>query len=165
MSGGPKDYLQQHWAEAFINHYTLAMERPILVKRLDPRAVIPELAKPGDVGFDLVCLDGGVVPAGGYASFHSGVAIKLPDHLWAMVVGRSSTWRSRGLIATQGIIDSGYTGELLSGVFNPRPAPIEVPPGARLKQVLIIPALRPIWLEVDELPETARGASGFGSTG
>jgi dUTP pyrophosphatase len=156
--------MEQHWAESQMDQWRQAMERPIQFVKLRPEAVTPKLAKPGDVGFDLVCLDGGFVPPHSYVSFHSGIAIKLPAGLWAMITGRSSTWRNRGLISMQGIIDTEYTGELLSGVFNPGDEPVFVEPDARLKQVLIFPALTPPWVEVDKLPETVRGTSGFGSS-
>lgn len=155
-----------HWAGSVVASYRQAMEaEPVQVLKLRPDAVIPKLAKPGDVGFDLVCLDGGVVLPHSWAKFNSGLAIKLPDHLWAMITGRSSTWRARGLISAMGIIDSGYTGELLSGVFNPRDQPILIEAGARLKQVIIFPAITPPWVEVDQLPLTVRADSGFGSSG
>lgn len=159
-----RQVMEQHWAESQMSQWRQAMERPIQFIKLRPDAVTPKLAKPGDVGFDLVALDGGLVMPRSAAAFSSGIAMKLPPGLWAMITGRSSTWRNRGLISMQGIIDTEYTGELLSGVFNPSDEPIRVEPGARLKQVLIFPAITPPWVEVDELPLTERGASGFGSS-
>jgi dUTP pyrophosphatase len=155
----------QHWADGVALNWATAMQRPVLVKRLRSDARLPEPAKQGDVGFDLVAIDGGRVQPRSYASFSSGLAIAMPQGLWAMIVGRSSTWRTRGLITMMGIIDTGYTGELLSGVYNPSDAIIDVEPGARLKQVIFMPAIVPAWQEVVELPVTARGATGFGSTG
>jgi len=137
----------------------------VLFTRLDLRAPQPKLAKAGDVGYDLPVLDGGEVPPHGYARFASGLAIACPPGVWAMIVGRSSTWRERGLISMMGIIDNGYTGELLSGVYNPSSSAVHVEAGARLKQVIFMPAITPAWIEVDQLPETERGPSGFGSSG
>jgi dUTP pyrophosphatase len=155
----------EHWANGVVYNWGRAMERAVLVKRLDPRAKIPQPGKPGDVGFDLPVLDGGKVAPGGYRTFHSGLAIAMPSGIWAAIEGRSSTWRERNLITLRSIIDNGYTGELLSGVFNPTQVEIEVESGARLKQVIFYPMIVPPWQEVDELPHTARGATGFGSTG
>jgi dUTPase len=35
----------------------------------------------------------------------------------------------------------------------------------RIAQAVIAPVVRASWREVEELPETARGSGGFGSTG
>ena len=147
-------------------------------------------AKAGDVGLDLpIRIKGSIVqpdlqhyvrpegdgpdttpwleiPAGGYAEVETGVRVKLPDDAWAIITGRSSTAWKRRLIVIQGIIDSGYTGYLRNLVFNPNPVPKRIHEGDRLAQLIIIPKY-PISeiVKVDELPDTVRGQSGFGSSG
>ncbi|HWT07968.1 MAG TPA: dUTP diphosphatase, partial [Roseomonas sp.] len=37
--------------------------------------------------------------------------------------------------------------------------------GMRIAQAVIAPVVRAAWREVAELPDTARGSGGFGSTG
>jgi len=148
-------------------------------------------AKPGDVGLDLpVKIDGSKVlpedfshfikpngdesdstpwlevPPGGFAELEVGIKVKLPDNAWGMVTGRSSTaWKKR-LITIQGIIDSQYTGYLRTLIYNPNNVSKRIYEGDRLSQLIIVPKYDLKSIEqVDELPDTERAESGFGSTG
>ncbi len=65
-----------------------------------------------------------------------------------------------------GLIDPGYRGEVFCAVVNlDRHEPVEISAGDRIAQLVIVavPDLSPTF--VDELPESSRGAGGFGSTG
>jgi len=106
------------------------------------------------------------VPPGGYAEIETGVRVKVPDDAWALITGRSSTaWRQR-LVVVQGVIDSGYTGYLRTLVYNPSNIIKRVHEGDRLAQLIVLKKYELDCIEaVDELPETQRGDSGFGSTG
>ena len=79
-------------------------------------------------------------------------------------VPRSSISKTPLMMAnSEGIIDSSYRGELLAKVRSD--ASYTVNEGDRLFQI-VAPDFRPIRVElVDSLSETARGESGFGSTG
>lgn len=129
-------------------------------------AQAPTQAHPGeDVGWDLYVLDEVEVCPGDHENVRSGIAIALPVGYFARIVGRSSTIRQRGLILVEGIIDAGFRGELFSGVFNPGPVVRRVSAGERLAQVIIQPVIESSWQLVDNLPPSARGESGFGSSG
>lgn len=133
--------------------------------KLNRAAVTPALAKDGDCGFDLTVCRRTMVMPGSFVDVHSGIAMALPHGYWARITGRSSTLRKRGLLVNEGVIDQGYTGELYAGVWNLLGQPVEVLPGERLAQVIIMKAYTPPWVEVDELPITERGSTGFGSSG
>lgn len=64
-----------------------------------------------------------------------------------------------------GVIDSDYRGPLGVSLRNFKEEAYTIQPGDRIAQLMIVPVLRPEIEVVEELPETARGAGGFGSTG
>ena len=66
---------------------------------------------------------------------------------------------------TIGLLDSDYRGECLIFVKNIGNEVVFIENGERLVQGLIIPYMRPNFVEVDELDSTERGANGFGSSG
>ncbi len=64
-----------------------------------------------------------------------------------------------------GTIDADYRGEVQVILLNTGPAPFSVARGMRIAQLVVAPVARAAWTEVAELPESGRGAGGFGSTG
>ena len=139
----------------------------LAVKRLDPRAQIPERATSGSAGMDLrALLDHPVtVPA---VIIPTGIAIGIPDSgLVGLVYARSGLAVKHGLALSNGVgvIDSDYTGEIRVGMVNLSDTEYTVQPGERIAQLVIAPVFPVRPLEVEELDETARGAGGFGSTG
>ena len=64
-----------------------------------------------------------------------------------------------------GVIDSDYRGELRMTLINHTDAPVTVEPGQRVGQLMVLPVEKVSWEECEALPETARGAGGYGSTG
>lgn len=63
------------------------------------------------------------------------------------------------------VIDSDYRGEVIVALHNDTDEAQWVPAGSRIAQLLIQPVIRIDFNIVDELDETERGSSGFGSTG
>ena len=127
----------------------------------------PERFHEGDAGFDLICAERAEVPAGQFRDLDCGLSIELPRDVWAMITGRSSTLRRRGLLVAQGIIDSGYRGPLFAGVWNMNGETVTIKKGERLAQLIPMPlvAAELRWERVGGLSETTRGEAGFGSTG
>jgi dUTP pyrophosphatase len=64
-----------------------------------------------------------------------------------------------------GTIDEDYRGELGVILMNAGNEPFTVERGMRIAQAVLAPVTRGVWREVAELPDSARGAGGFGSTG
>ena len=65
-----------------------------------------------------------------------------------------------------GLIDAGYRGEVICAVVNLDPSDkVEIRVGDRIAQLVVVavPSVAPAW--ADELPPSARGEGGFGSTG
>ena len=70
------------------------------------------------------------------------------------------------IVNTPGLVDSGYRGELLVNLLNTDARePFVVEPGMRIAQLVVLPIPSVELVEVDELPESERGARGFGSSG
>ncbi|HVE92466.1 MAG TPA: dUTP diphosphatase, partial [Actinomycetota bacterium] len=70
------------------------------------------------------------------------------------------------VVNAPGVVDSGYRGEVKVVLVNLDPGrTIQVRRGDRIAQLLVVPVVRPEVVEADELPESGRGDSGFGSTG
>jgi dUTP pyrophosphatase len=65
-----------------------------------------------------------------------------------------------------GLIDAGYRGEVICAVVNLDPhEPVEISAGDRIAQLVIVAVPEVSAVLVDELPDSTRGAGGFGSTG
>lgn len=137
----------------------------LLVKRLDPRAAIPEYAFMGDAGADLVIIEGKLLEPGQGYDFPIGLAMEPPLGYFYLIHPRSSTLRKRGLYVHPGIIDNGYRGPLYVYVRNENKNTVHVEAGARLAQIIMLPMVQPQIVLVDELSESDRGGAGFGSTG
>lgn len=121
--------------------------------------------KKGDVGYDIVVSEKTIIPAHAIGfNVPSDAAVKVPDGYFMMIINRSSAIK-RNLIVVPGIIDNGYTGPIYSIVNNQTDSPVVLEIGDRVAQGILLPAFTPPVVEVEELPETERGDSGFGSTG
>ena len=140
------------------------------IKILDGRAVLPEKATGSSACFDLrVILDETyILQPHEFHSFHTGIAIEMPDpECVAMVYSRSGMGAKHGISLTNsvGVIDYDYRGELIVSLINNSDVPFPVEPGDRIAQLMIIRNV-PLRAEIcEELSETERGAGGFGSTG
>lgn len=137
-------------------------------KRLDPDAVLPARAHPGDAGLDLRSAVDVEVAPGERALVPTGVAVAIPDGHAGLVLPRSGLASKHGLTMANapGLIDAGYRGELICAVVNlDLTTPVKIGRGDRIAQLVVVamPELAAEW--VDELPPTTRGEGGFGSTG
>lgn len=164
------------------------------IKKLNENAVIPQYAKPGDAGMDVVATSINVTDK--YIEYGTGLAFEVPEGYVMLIFPRSSNSKMDLLLANSvGVLDSGYRGELkLRFKRNYR---IENKPseatnnefttssilwgenvedyrinacdwyevGDKVGQIMIIPYPQIEFSEVEELSETQRGSGGFGSTG
>ena len=70
------------------------------------------------------------------------------------------------IVNTPGTIDAGYRGEIKVLLVNHDPRePIELRRGDRIAQLVVQRFERAGFVEVEELPDSVRGAGGYGSTG
>jgi len=136
--------------------------------RVDPEAVLPERAHPGDAGLDLRSAVDVEVGPGERAMVPTGIAVAIPDGHAGLVLPRSGLASAYGLTMANapGLIDAGYRGEVICAVVNlDRNEPVKIARGDRIAQLVVVavPEVDPVW--VGELPPSARGEGGFGSTG
>src|SRR4051812_22604877 len=141
------------------------MQLPIT--RLRPEAVVPERAYAGDAGLDLSSCERVVLGPGERALVATGLAVAIPEGHAGFVQPRSGLAHRHGIsiVNTPGLVDSGYRGELKINLLNTDARDsFTVEPGMRIAQLLILPIPEVELVEVDELPESERGARGFGSS-
>jgi len=141
-----------------------------MCKLLREGAILPRRATNGSAGYDLhACIDNPLtIPSRGRVSIPTGIAIALPSqNVAAFIFGRSGLGIKHGIRLSNSVavIDSDYRGELMVGLTNDSDEDYTIQPGERIAQILILPIFTPNLIECNELPETARGAGGFGSTG
>lgn len=120
----------------------------------------------GDAGYDLSITEPAVLPPGELVRVPCGIRVALPDGVSALVIPRSSTAASCILVFNT-LIDSGYRGPLFVFCYNLTKAPIQLAAGDRIAQLLPIlnTDLVPQVVSEEQLPASARGSNGFGSTG
>jgi dUTP pyrophosphatase len=129
---------------------------------------LPAYAHPGDAGADLSAAEDVELGPGERALVRTGIAIALPPGYAAFVHPRSGLAAKHGvtIVNAPGTVDAGYRGEIKVTLLNTdREHPVSFRRGDRIAQLVIQQVARPVFHEVDELPGSARGDGGFGSTG
>ena len=138
------------------------------VVRLDPELPLPAYAHPGDAGADLVTAVDVTLRPGERALVPTGMALAVPEGYVALVHPRSGLAARHGLsiVNTPGTIDAGYRGEVKVLLVNhDLHEPIELRRGDRVAQLVFQRVEQAGFVEVEVLPESARGVGGYGSTG
>lgn len=136
---------------------------------LTTEAITPKYAKPGDAGCDacanisepVYILPGqrALIPSGVFAAVPTGYRIEVcPRSGWALKEGVT-------VLNTPGTIDAGFRNEIGVILINHSNKEITVNPGDRIAQFILSKVEYIQWMRVDELPDSVRGMSGFGSTG
>lgn len=141
----------------------------IELQLLDKSAKIPTKTHETDAGWDLYALEEAVVGPE-VVKIRTGIAVNIPRGYVGLVWDRSGLG-SRGLKVHCGVIDAGYTGELIVCLSYPAQEQtgliksLLIAKGDRAAQLVIqeIPVVS--WKLVDSFETTARGKKGFGSSG
>ena len=144
---------------------------PIEVVRL-PHAAdlpLPSYATAGAAGMDLLAAvsEPLVVAPGARALVPTGLRLALPPGHELQVRPRSGLALRHGIVLpnSPGTIDEDFRGQLQVIVLNAGAEPFTVERGMRIAQAVLAPVTRAAWREVGALPDSARGAGWFGSTG
>jgi len=135
--------------------------------RLDRELPLPAYARPGDAGLDLRASESLKLEPGERRLVPTGLAIAIPEGHAGLVLPRSGLAMQKGVtvLNAPGLIDSGYRGELKVLLINHGPAVVAIERGERIAQLVIQAVARAKLVEVERLPDSARGEGGFGSTG
>lgn len=128
---------------------------------------LPALATAGAAGYDIVSADAGLLAPMERRIFRTGFAIAIPTGFECQIRPRSGLALKQGVTLpnTPATIDSDYRGELCIALINLGSEAFEVTRGMRIGQLIFARVEEASFREVGELPPTARGAGGFGSTG
>lgn len=140
----------------------------VLITQLDTGLPMPSYAKPGDAGADIYSAIDITIEPGMRALVPTGIAIALSDGYAAFVHPRSglAIKYGVGLVNAPGTIDAGYRGEICVIVINhDQSESFEIKRGDRIAQLVFQRVERAEFVAVEELPESARGGAGFGSSG
>ncbi len=141
----------------------------VLIKKLNQNAKIPVYKTSGSSGLDLRALIESkiIIPPKKSCLVPTGLSIAIPDDTEVQIRPRSGLAAKSNIsvLNTPGTIDSDYRGELKIILFNHGDKEFIVNNGDRIAQMILMPVLKVIFEEVENLPETLRGTGGFGSTG
>ena len=130
---------------------------------------LPEYATADSAGLDLLAAVGEtrMLAPGARMLVPTGLAIALPSGFEAQIRPRSGLALKNAItvLNAPGTVDADYRGEVGVILVNLGTEPFAITRGMRIAQMIVAPVTRIAWDEQDELPATARGAGGFGSTG
>ncbi len=144
------------------------MRQRVKIKRAHPDAIMPEYKSEGAAGFDLAACEDVTIPPFERVKINTGLKMEVPEGYEVSIRPRSGLALKGRLLMpnSPGTIDSDYRGEVGLIFLNQSPYPVEIAKGDRIAQGVLAPYVRAEWDETeDDLSETVRGASGFGSTG
>ena len=151
------------------------MKLPVLcMENHDPSLALPAYETEAAAGMDLrACLapddrqDGIKLPSLARVLIPTGLAIAVPDGHEAQIRPRSGLAARHGItvLNSPGTIDADYRGEIRVLLVNLGPETVTLAHGERVAQMVVAPVTRISPSQTDALPETRRGAGGFGSTG
>ena len=139
------------------------------IKKLDNRAILPRYAHEGDACFDLFAIedvqwkyDNGILTA----NVRTGWAVEVPEGYAMKVYSRSGHGFNFGvtLVNSTGIIDATYRGEVIVKLSSHNRT-FDIEYGTKIAQACLVEVPKVFFDVVDELSDSKRGASGFGSTG
>ena len=143
----------------------------VAIQRLPQAAdlALPRYETAHAAGLDLsACIPADItLMPGKRALIPTGFAIALPVGYEAQVRPRSGLAAKHGVtvLNSPGTIDADYRGELAVILVNLGDVAFTIQRGMRIAQLVVAPVAQATLVETAELPPTARGAGGFGSTG
>lgn len=135
--------------------------------KLDRELPAPARAHDDDAGLDLHARHSARLAPGDHITIDTGIAVAIPSGHAGLVLPRSGL-ASRygiGIVNAPGLIDPGYRGEIRVVLVNHGRGPFRVSRGDRIAQLVVVPAPPVEVRRVTTLPDSERGARGFGSSG
>lgn len=130
---------------------------------------LPAYATPDSAGLDLqaAIAEPVTLAPGERRLVPTGLSIAVPSGYEAQVRPRSGLALKHGVtvLNAPGTVDADYRGEVGVVLINHGDRPFVINRGERIAQMIVAAYSRVAWAEMAELPQTQRGAGGFGSTG
>ena len=141
----------------------------ILVKKLEPTVKLPSYKTNGASGMDLMAyIDKSTeLKPGESCLLPTGLSVAFPKEYEIQIRPRSGLAAKSNIsvLNTPGTIDSDYRGEIKVILFNHSDKNFKIKNNDRIAQMILTPVIKMDLEETNELPESIRGAGGFGSTG
>ncbi len=143
------------------------MTLKVHIKRLREDAVIPTYAHESDAGVDLYAAESYVLKSTERKLVSTGISIALPPGYEAQVRPKSGLALQHGIsiVNTPGTVDADYRGEIGVILINLGNEDYKIEKGKKIAQMIFNKVEHAEFEVVDTLPDTVRGAGGFGSTG
>jgi dUTP pyrophosphatase len=141
------------------------MELPhIKIKKLDPKAKVPQLGSLEAAGLDLFTLESAEIPSGQRALLRTGIAMAIPAGMAGFIWPRSKLASKKGIAVLAGLVDPDYRGEVMISLHNTSDSVVEFRAGDKCAQMVIQQHFSWLPLEiVDELAPSDRGEEGINS--
>ena len=141
----------------------------VLIKRLDPKVKFPVYKTKGASGMDLAAFLNKpiIVKPKSSSIIPTGLAVAFPKDFEIQIRPRSGLAAKKNIsvLNTPGTIDSDYRGEIKIIIYNHGLEDFVINNEDRIAQMILTPVLKMELEETNDLPESVRGESGFGSTG
>ena len=141
----------------------------VLVKKLDNAVKLPEYKTDGASGMDLMAFIEKPInlKPGKSCLVPTGLSVAFPEQYEIQIRPRSglASKNNISVLNTPGTIDSDYRGEIKVILFNHGNKNFKIDNNDRIAQMILTPVIKIDLEETNELPESIRGAGGFGSTG
>lgn len=143
------------------------MSKNIQIKLLTNEALVPKKQHELDIGYDLASVENTTLLSKQVTLVRTGLSISLPAGVAGFVLPRSglATKHQITLINSPGLIDPGYTGEILIPLINHSDVNYNISKQERVAQLVLVNSDNVKFDVVDELNVTERSSDGFGSTG
>mgnify|MGYP001410289997 FL=1 len=143
------------------------MSKNIQIKLLTNEALVPKKQHELDIGYDLASVENTTLLSKQVTLVRTGLSISLPPGVAGFVLPRSglATKHQITLINSPGLIDPGYTGEILIPLINHSDINYNISKQERVAQLVLVNSDNVEFDVVDELNVTERSSDGFGSTG
>ena len=141
----------------------------VLIKKLSPTIQLPTYKTNGASGMDLMAFIEKPInlEPGKSCLVPTGLSIAFPKEYEIQIRPRSGLAAKNNIsvLNTPGTIDSDYRGEIKVIIYNHGNTDFVINNGDRIAQMVLSPVIKMELEETNDLPETIRGESGFGSTG
>jgi len=141
----------------------------VLIKKLNANVELPAYKTNGASGMDLMAFIGEPIRLSPDSSclVSTGLSVAFSEDYEIQIRPRSglAAKNSITVLNTPGTIDSDYRGEIKIILFNHGKVDFIVNNKDRVAQMILTPIVKMELEETDNLPDTLRGQSGFGSTG
>ena len=138
----------------------------IELQLINDNATVPSRKHDSDIGYDISSSIDVLIPSKEVQLINTGIAINLPNHCAGFVLPRSglASKHKITLINSPGLVDPGYTGELMVPLINHGSSDYQINIGDRIAQLVLINTNSVEFKIAKNLPDTDRSTGGFGST-